>query len=61
MPRKGRKSQTKLDTAAKLELRRALARSCMGAFVRYTYSGYQMGWVHEVICKELDAFLICCA
>lgn len=39
------------------EIRRALARSCLAAFVRYTMAGYRMGWVHEEICSELDAFL----
>lgn len=34
-----------------------MARSCLAAFVRYTMPGYRMGWVHEEICSELDAFL----
>lgn len=39
------------------EIRKALARSCLAAFVRYTMPDYCMGWVHEEICSELDAFL----
>ena len=39
------------------QLRILLARSCMSAFVRHTMPGYLMGWVHERICEELDAFL----
>lgn len=39
------------------DIRKALARSCLAAFVRYTMPGYRMGWVHEEICSELDAFL----
>lgn len=39
------------------EIRCALARSCLAAFVRYTMPGYRMGWVHEEICSELDTFL----
>lgn len=39
------------------DIRKALARSCLAAFVRYTMPGYKMGWVHEEICSELDAFL----
>lgn len=39
------------------QLRVLLARSCMAAFVRYTMPDYLMGWVHERICEELDAFL----
>lgn len=39
------------------EIRRALARSCLAAFVRYTMPAYRMGWVHEEVCAELDAFL----
>ena len=39
------------------EIRRALARSCMAAFVRHTMPAYRMGWVHEEVCAELDAFL----
>lgn len=39
------------------DIQKALARSCLAAFVRYTMPGYRMGWVHEEICSELDAFL----
>ena len=39
------------------DIRKALARSCLAAFVLYTMPGYRMGWVHEEICSELDAFL----
>lgn len=39
------------------DIRKALARSCLAAFVRYTMPGYRMGWVHEEICSELDTFL----
>lgn len=35
----------------------SVAMACMAGFVRYTYPGYQMGWVHEEICCELDNFL----
>ncbi|MDR2489718.1 MAG: phage terminase large subunit [Desulfovibrio sp.] len=38
-------------------MRVALARVGLCAFVRHTCRGYEMGWVHEEICKELDAFL----
>jgi predicted phage terminase large subunit-like protein len=31
--------------------------SCMANFVRHMSSGYMMGWFHEEICDELDAFL----
>lgn len=48
---------TKLEARSIKELQRALARSCMGAFVKYTMPGYLMGWVHETICRELDSFL----
>lgn len=38
-------------------LRVALARIKLSAFVQYTYPGeYEMGWVHEDICRELDGF-----
>lgn len=39
------------------DLRLDAARQSMAAFTMYTYPGYQMGWVHEDICSELDAFL----
>lgn len=39
------------------EMRAALAYSCFAGFVRATTPGYVMGWVHERICAELDAFL----
>ncbi len=29
----------------------------MAAFVRHTMPAYRMGWVHEEVCAELDAFL----
>jgi predicted phage terminase large subunit-like protein len=38
-------------------LRAELARRSFAAFVVYTCPHYLMGWVHEVICRELDAFL----
>lgn len=34
-----------------------LARKSMKGFVRFTMPEYLMGWVHEEICAELDAFL----
>lgn len=33
------------------------ARCAMAPFVLYTLPNYQMGWVHETICRELDDFL----
>jgi predicted phage terminase large subunit-like protein len=45
------------ETAFKETMCRSLAgRSLMG-FVAYTMPGYLMGWAHEIICHELDAFL----
>lgn len=38
-------------------LRLAVARKSLCGFVLYTMPGYRMGWVHEEICRELDAFL----
>ncbi|MDR2075719.1 MAG: phage terminase large subunit [Desulfovibrio sp.] len=38
-------------------LRLALARESFYAFVLQTMPGYRMGWVHEEICRGLDAFL----
>lgn len=34
-----------------------ICRQCFGAFVEHVQPGYQMGWVHERICAELDRFL----
>ena len=39
------------------DVRLALGRDSMVGFLYYTYPQYMMGWVHEEICKELDAFL----
>ena len=39
------------------EIRHALARRCLAAFVLQTMPGYRMGWVHRRICGELDGFL----
>ena len=39
------------------EIRKALARRCLEAFVLQTTPGYSMGWVHRRICEELDLFL----
>lgn len=38
-------------------LRRSLAQQSMAGFVYATMPAYLMGWVHETICAELDAFL----
>ena len=38
-------------------LRIELARECFAGFVDFTQPAYQMGWVHEKICLELDNFL----
>ena len=32
-----------------------ISRQCFGAFVEHVQPGYQMGWVHERICAELQA------
>ena len=46
------------DAVLSLEVMRVgLARSCFAGFVMYSMPTYSMGWVHEEICKELDAFL----
>jgi predicted phage terminase large subunit-like protein len=37
--------------------KRKLAVSTLNGFVRYLRPEYLMGWVHEVICRELDVFL----
>ena len=34
-----------------------LCRQSLAGFVEHTQPGYQMGWVHEQICLELDRFL----
>ena len=39
------------------DIRLGFGRESMIGFLYYTYPEYQMGWVHEEICKELDAFL----
>ena len=38
-------------------LRLALARGDLNSFIRYTMPDYMMGWVHERIAAELNAFL----
>lgn len=38
-------------------LRLAVGRHSLYGFVLHTLPGYKMGWVHEEICRELDAFL----
>lgn len=38
-------------------LRLAVARASLYGFVLFTMPGYEMGWVHEDICRELDRFL----
>lgn len=43
--------------AARRELKRRAAGMAFAPFVAYTTPGYQMGWVHEEVCKELDQFL----
>ena len=37
-------------------LRLAVSRSSLYGFIMYTMPSYMMGWVHEQICLELDAF-----
>lgn len=58
--------QTALDTpdiqpdtleAIQEAIRIELARNSLYGFVMYTKPDYLMGWVHEVICRELDDFL----
>lgn len=39
------------------DLQRAVASLCLSGFIRWSMPGYQMGWVHEEICAELDDFL----
>lgn len=39
------------------EMRRALARQSLEAFILMTKPDYQCGWVHECICTEIDRFL----
>lgn len=34
-----------------------IARECLSGFIWRTLPNYQMGWVHEEICNELDRFL----
>lgn len=48
---------TWLDYEDEDALRATLARGCLAGFIDYTMPGYQMGWVHESICRELDSFL----
>ena len=40
-----------------LALRAAVARASLYCFTLYTKPAYAMGWVHEELCRELDAFL----
>jgi predicted phage terminase large subunit-like protein len=39
------------------DFRDALARERLEFFILHTMPGYKCGWVHEMICAELDAFL----
>jgi len=39
------------------EIRQALARRCLEAFMLQMNADYQMGWFHRRICEELDMFL----
>lgn len=39
------------------ELKRRASRQRLSEFVKFTLSGYQMGWVHREICDALDAFI----
>ena len=47
----------KLPSVDAGELQLELARNWLGAFVLATQPGYEMGWLHERICDELDDFL----
>ncbi len=50
-------AESSLPKIALQELaRRELARRHMVNFVQFTYPDYKMGWVHQEICAELDAF-----
>lgn len=51
------KPSQKMIAAARRELKRRAARQALANFVLYTTPGYQMGWVHQEICDELDRFL----
>ena len=45
-------------TRAQVEaMRQELARRSLAGFILQTLPGYQMGWVHKEICRELDEFL----
>ena len=47
----------KFSAAQKAAYKLALARSNLGCFILATLPQYQMGWVHEWICAELEKFL----
>lgn len=47
----------KFSAAQKSEYKLALARNNLGCFILATLPQYQMGWVHERICAELERFL----
>ena len=51
-------SRTDLPSLDCRELQTELARNWLGAFVLATQPGYEMGWLHERICDELDQFLL---
>lgn len=42
-------------------MRQELARQSLAGFILHTLPGYQMGWVHKEICRELDEFLLAVA
>lgn len=43
--------------AIRESIRAEIASRSLYGFVMYTMPDYKMGWVHEVICRELDMFL----
>lgn len=48
----------KLTRAQVEAMRQELARQSLAGFILHTLPGYQMGWVHKEICRELDEFLL---
>ena len=51
------KANKELYDLALAEIRRRAAKVNLACFILETMPGYQMGWVHEEICQELDKFL----
>lgn len=51
------KPSREMILAARRELKRRAAQQDLASFVLFTYPSYSMGWVHQEICGQLDAFL----